>query len=100
MKHEWQRPDPAMSSKMGGRPSGEAGETSGNGFRRLVETQNVKTVVHSTIDALFVAAAEATEEAILNSMCAAEDTVGWDGTVWKGLDCEKMRELLERYRVV
>lgn len=100
MKHEWQRPSPAMSGNIGGRPAGKAGETSGNGFRRLVETQSVKTVVHSTIDALFVAAAEATEEAILNSMCAAEDTLGWDGTVWKGLDCEKVRGWLDSYRVV
>ena len=99
MQHDWQRPTAEISGKIGGRPAGEPGETSGNGFRRLVETQTVKTVVHSSIDALFVAAAEATEEAILNSLCAGEDTVGWDGTVWRGLDCEKVGGLLERYRI-
>ena len=100
MKHEWQRPDAAVSAKVGGRPAGEIGETSGNGFRRLVETQTVKTVVHSTIDALLVAAAEATEEAILNSICAGEDTVGWDGTVWKGLDCDQVKHMLDKYKMV
>lgn len=99
MKHEWKRPDAATSGRMGGRPSSGPEEPSGNGFRRLVETQAVKTVVHSTIDALLVAAAEATEEAILNSMVAAEDTLGYDGTMWKAIDCEKVKSLLDKYRV-
>jgi len=100
IKYEWQRPDAATSARVGGRPSGELGETSGNSFKRLVEIQTAKTVVHSAIDALLVAAAEATEEAILNSLCAGEDTVGRDGTVWKGLDCEQFKQMLDKYRVV
>lgn len=77
----------------------EEGKQSGNNVRRLVETQTVETVVHSTIDALFVAAAEATEEAILNSMCAAADTTGWDGTIFKALDVKRVQQLLKDHRV-
>ena len=99
-QHDWPRPTPETYSNIGGRPDGGVGigEPSGNGFRRPVETQTVQAVVHSSIDALFVAAAEATEEAILNSMCQAEDLRGHDGTLFKALDCERIKELLAKYR--
>lgn len=99
MKHEWRRPDLHTNSIAGGRPSAPVGQVSGAGFRRAVETQTVETVVHSSIDALFVATAEATEEAILNSLCQAEDLKAYDGTVHKALDVERVRELLKTYRV-
>ena len=103
MKKGWVRPDVAAKASMGGRPSIPAGEesssASGGAFRREVETQTVETVVHSTIDALFTATAEATEEAILNSMCQAENLKAYDGTIHKALDCDKVRELLDKYRV-
>lgn len=87
------------ASSMGGRAEETHGKRSGGGFRRGVEVQSVETVVHGSIDALFVAAAEATEEAILNSMCQAEDFVAHDGTVHKALDTERVKELLQKYRV-
>ncbi|KAI1879441.1 hypothetical protein JX265_002395 [Neoarthrinium moseri] len=99
MKQPWQRPSPETKSTAGGRPSAPDGQVSGGGFRRDVETQTVQTVVHSSIDALFVATAEATEEAILNSLCQAEDLKACDGTVHRGLNVERVRELLEQYRV-
>ena len=98
MKGKWQRPDSEVISSAGGRPSAPDGQASGAGFRRDVETQSVETVVHSSIDAIFVAAAEATEEAILNSLCQGEDLTAFDGTLHQGLDVEKVREMLERYR--
>ncbi|KAK6076260.1 peptidase family S58 [Seiridium cupressi] len=99
MKHQWQRPDPHTVSTAGGRPSAPAGQVSGAGFRRSVETQTIETVVHSSIDALFVATAEATEEAILNSLCQGEDIKAVDGTLHKSLEVERVRELLHKHRV-
>lgn len=99
MKHEWKRPDAQTASTSGGRPSAPDGQISGAGVRRTIETQAVETVVHSSIDALFMATAEATEEAILNSICQAEDLVGCNGTLHKGLDVERVRQLLDQYRV-
>lgn len=99
MKQEWQRPDAHTASTSGGRPSAPDGQISGASVRRLIETQVVETVVHSSIDALFVATAEATEEAVLNSLCQAEDLKGCDGTLHKSIDVERVRELLDQYRV-
>ena len=99
MSHEWKRPDIHTVGAAGGRPSPPAGQISGAGFRRGVEVQTVETVVHSTIDAIFVAAAEATEEAILNSLCQGEDLKSSDGTVQKALDTDAVRQLLEKFRV-
>ncbi|ETS77788.1 hypothetical protein PFICI_09850 [Pestalotiopsis fici W106-1] len=99
MKHEWKRPSPETAGRAGGRPSAPAGQVSGAGFRRDVEVQTVETVVHSSIDALFVATAEATEEAILNSLCQAEDLKAYDGTLHKAIDTERVKELLDKYRV-
>ena len=104
MKQEWERPDVVAEASMGGRPSIPPAEShrniSGGNVRRMVETQIVQTVVHSSIDGLFMAAAEATEEAILNSLCQAEDLLSFDGTLHKALDCDRVRELLNQYRVV
>lgn len=97
--HDWNRPEPHVVSDMAGQPSAPAGQRSGGGIRRDVETQTVETVVHSSIDAIFMAAAEATEEAILNSLCQGEDLKACDGTLHKGLDVEKVRGLLDKYRV-
>lgn len=99
MKHAWSRPEPQTVANAGGQPSVPAGQVSGAGFRREVETQTVETVVHSSIDALFVATAEATEEAILNSLCQGVDLKASDGTIHKGLDVERVRELLQKHRV-
>lgn len=99
MQHEWKRASPETAGHAGGRPSAPAGQVSGAGFRRDVEVQTVETVVHSSIDALFVATAEATEEAILNSLCQAEDLKAYDGTLHKAIDTERVKELLDKYRV-
>ncbi|KAJ3495827.1 hypothetical protein NLG97_g3109 [Lecanicillium saksenae] len=99
MGHDWQRPEMQAASSMGGNPYESHGKSSGGGFRPSVEVQSVEMVVHNSIDALFVAAAEATEEAILNSMCQAEDFVAHDGTLHKALDVDRVRQLLDKHRV-
>ena len=49
------------------------------------------------IDPLFEAAAEATEEAVLNAMLAAKTTVGRDGYAAYALPHERLKEIMKRY---
>ncbi len=61
--------------------------------------RGLKTVVgdDSTINALFEAAADATEESIYNALCMAETTVGFRERTVEALDLKKLRELMGRY---
>ena len=52
---------------------------------------------NARITRLFDATVEATEEAIINAMVAAETMVGRDGNRSEALDHERMREILQRY---
>ncbi len=47
---------------------------------------------------LFEAAADATEEAILNALCMATTTTGVDGRVAHAIPLERLREVLRYYR--
>lgn len=49
-----------------------------------------------TIDGLFEAAADATEEAIYNALCMAETTVGFKKRRVKALDLAKVKEIVEK----
>jgi L-aminopeptidase/D-esterase-like protein len=49
------------------------------------------------LNPLFAASVFATEEAIINSMVAAEDMVGYNGFSVKGLPHEGLREVMRRY---
>jgi len=50
------------------------------------------------MDPLYQAAVEATEEAIINSLCAADEMDGIDGRVVPGLPLDDVRRIVERYR--
>lgn len=50
------------------------------------------------MDPLYRAAIECTEEAVLNSLCMAEETVGVDGHVVRALPLEKLQESFRKYR--
>ena len=64
------------------------------------ETYQIDVVKNESIDAYFYAAAEATEEAVLNSLVGGRaGTVGMDGTKIDGLPVDKVKQLLERYLV-
>ncbi|KAF2229096.1 DmpA/ArgJ-like protein [Viridothelium virens] len=64
------------------------------------ETYSVDVVKNESIDAFFCAAAEATEEAILNSLVAARDGMtGIKGRRVEGLPVERVKELLEKHLV-
>ena len=88
------------------------GATSGNGSGDIFlafSTENpgvaaapreihVNMLSNSRISALFSATVEATEEAIINAMIAAETMTGVDGTRVEAIPHEKVRELMGTYR--
>jgi L-aminopeptidase/D-esterase-like protein len=49
------------------------------------------------IDPLFAATVQATEEAIINALVAAETMEGIDGRVVRALPHDRLREILRRY---
>ena len=60
-------------------------------------TYSTVTMMHDDlVNPLFRAAAEATEEAILNALCAAETMVGRDGTTAYALPVDKVLSILAR----
>ncbi len=62
---------------------------------RLVAS--VSMVVDAQIDPLFEATVEATEEAIVNALLAAETMTGRDGVTAHALPHDRLREVMERY---
>jgi len=57
----------------------------------------LKMVPNNSMDPLFAATVQATEEAIVNAMVAAEDMTGVDGHHVSALPHEKLRAVLARY---
>jgi D-aminopeptidase len=65
-----------------------------------IQAYEVEAVKNISMNPFFVAAAEAVEEAILNSAVAASDgVVGMDGTKVEGLPVDRVRELLKQHLV-
>ena len=58
---------------------------------------DIQTLSNDHIDPLFSATAYATEEAVINSMVAAEDMIGHDNLSIKALPHEKVRKILRQY---
>jgi D-aminopeptidase len=59
---------------------------------------NIKMLPHTELNPFFVAAADATEEAILNSLCAAETMVGYKDRVVHALPQDKLQEIMSESR--
>jgi D-aminopeptidase len=59
----------------------------------------VETLKNETIDSLFYAVSEATEEAILNAMCKAESLTGYNGVHVDALPVDEVKSLLDRYLI-
>jgi len=59
---------------------------------------NILALSNDHIDPLLAASAYATEEAIINSMVAAENMTGHQNTNIKALPHDKLREILKEYR--
>jgi D-aminopeptidase len=91
------------------RAGGTGGHTSGDLFiafatgNRLPPSsppplvQDVRWVGEAVIDALFDGAIEATEEAIVNALVAAETMVGRDGITAHALPLDRLRPVMARY---
>lgn len=62
-------------------------------------TYRLRLLLDEYIDPLYVAAVEATEEAILNALCMGRDMDGVNGRVAPALPLERVREILATYRV-
>lgn len=66
-----------------------------------VEVNQIKMIKNDSIDTMFRAASEVTEEAILNSMIAGrEGRRGFSGCSLDGMPVEFVKECLKKYRVV
>lgn len=59
---------------------------------------SVDVIVDDTINALFECAADATEEAIYNVLCMAEDTQGPLGREIKAMDLERLKAVMQKHR--
>ena len=57
----------------------------------------IAPLANADIDPLFQGAAEATEEAVVNALVAAETMTGIDGTRMYGLPHDELRAILKRY---
>lgn len=58
----------------------------------------VQMLSHDALSPLFEAAAEATEEAILNALCMATTTTGVNGRTAYALPLDELRAVMQRYR--
>lgn len=56
-----------------------------------------KTLSNDALSPLFMAAIEATEEAIINSLLAAESMTGYKGRTVQALSEDKLKEILKKY---
>ncbi|KAL4952195.1 peptidase family S58-domain-containing protein [Aspergillus filifer] len=88
-----------LALSTGTSPNELASASSGFEYLPPLETQKVETLKNETIDSLFYATSEATEEAILNALCKAETLRGFKGRSTEALPVERVRGLLERYMI-
>ncbi len=72
--------------------------STGNRIAPGSPTADVRMVMPDRMNALFLAAAEATEEAIVNSMTAAETTTGYKGRTAHALPLDRLQEIMQRHR--
>lgn len=63
-----------------------------------LETNKNQYLRNDDMTALFLATIEATEEAIINSLWAAEDMQGKDGREMKSLPKERVLEIMDKYK--
>lgn len=58
------------------------------------------TIANDDMTPFFMAANEATEEAVINSLFAAKDTKSWKGDVVKAIPVEKVLEILKEHKAI
>ena len=90
-------------ARTGGTASNGSGDifvafsTANEGAASARPTAAVTLLSNSQISVLFQATVEATEEAIINAMVAAETMVGRDGNRSEALPHDQLQEILSRY---
>jgi D-aminopeptidase len=72
--------------------------STGNLIQADAPLSTVRTVSAESMTPLFLAAAEATQEAILNSMTAAETTTGFKGRTVHALPLDRLQDVMRKYR--
>jgi D-aminopeptidase len=96
----------AQRAALGIARTGGAGENSSGDLVLAWSTANtfvgdgehsVRMLANERIDELFYAAIDATEEAIVNALLAAETMTGRDGLTVHALEAEQLRDVLERH---
>lgn len=90
----------ARTGSLGGNGSGDiflAFSTAPSGLSDEM-TGNVSYARNDHLDPLLFASAYVTEEAIINSMVAAEDMTGYKGFNIKALPHDKLRDILKQYK--
>jgi D-aminopeptidase len=70
----------------------------GNSIGPDAEIKSVRMMAPQEMTPLFQAAAEATEEAILNALCMAETMTGHRGRTIHALPFDRLQEVMRRYR--
>jgi D-aminopeptidase len=60
-------------------------------------TTDVRMVLDDRVDGLFTAAVDATEEAIVNALLAADTMTGIDGVTAHGLDAERVARIMDAH---
>ena len=63
-------------------------------------THTTSVLHNGKMSSLFMACIEATEEAVVNSLFAAEDIIGRDGHEIKALPVEEVMELMKKYNKI
>ncbi len=91
------------------RVGGVGNNSSGDLFLAFATGNNLPTkseqvypltmIPHQHLNVFFEAVAEATEEAIINSLTAAETTTGFRGRTAHALPLDELKVIMERYRV-
>jgi D-aminopeptidase len=66
--------------------------------RQACAPLDVQMLPHDALTPLFEAVAEATEEAIVNALCAATTTTGINGRIAYAIPLERLREVMQYYR--
>ncbi|KAB8299326.1 hypothetical protein EYC80_001399 [Monilinia laxa] len=91
--------DIILALSTGNRPNEIVDESQVNGLSKI-EVNDIKVIKNDSIETLFRAASEATEEAILNSIIAGRDgRTGFQGYRLEGLPVDRVRQLMEKHRV-
>ena len=90
----------ARNGGIGGNGSGDifiAFSTANPGAASQAEVVSLQMVSNSRITPIFSATVQATEEAIINALVAAETMTGRDGNTVYGLPHERLKEVMKKY---